>query len=488
MTRFTRRELLVRSAQLAPALVLPQLVLAACSDDKSTTTTQDTPPTTAQTKPTKTQVLVGFGTGNSPEQTPPQEALAAKYKAARAGASVDFLRIPDTDEAQRKFGVLLASGDAPDVVLPTGLYGISLYLDQKVWLDLSEMMARGGVSLDLFEPATHDAARAVNYFGPASKTVVGLPAGLFTHTVAYNKELFAKAGVEEPPHKWDTPGWTYDKLVEVASALTLDNRGRTPNQPGFDTGKITQFGLGHWDTGVMTLGHGGKAYEPGSRKLSFDSPEYIAGVQAGADLVNKHHVLASDELASTVAAGADEPQLAAWQSGKVAMIDMCACDLLSFGVGNKFAWDVAAWPRGPERLIAHLNVDFGSIVTKSKDQAAAFDLLKFLLTDPENAQTLSTQAYGAMSPLKSESGKFVEQLKGRFPEVDLKVFIDALPHSANEQEVWYPAFTEVGDMGGQFLDSVKEGKATAAQQLPRYQEAAQKKVDQWFASNKLPTG
>lgn len=484
MPSLSRRDLLIRSAQVAPALLLPQVLLSACGDNDDEATTV---PTSAGSKASSTQVLVGFGTGNSPEQTPPQDALAAKYKAAKPGASVDFLRIPDTDEAQRKFGVLLASGDAPDVVLPTGLYGISLYLDQKVWLDLSKMMADSGISLDLFEPATHDAARAVNYFGPGSTTVVGLPAGLFTHTVAYNKELFAKAGVEEPPHAWGTPGWTYDKLVEVASALTLDDKGRTPTQPGFDADKTTQFGLGHWDTGVMTLGHGGRAYEPGSRKLSFDSPQYIAGVQAGADLVTKHRVLADDERAASVAAGADEPQLAAWQSGKVAMIDMCACDLLTFGVGTKFAWDVAAWPRGPERLISHLNVDFGSVVSKSKDAAGAFELVRFLLADPENGRTLSTQAYGAMSPLKSESGKFVEQLKGRFPGVDLKVFIDALPHSANEQEVWYPAFTEVGDMGGQFLDSVKEGKATAAEQLPKYQEAAQKKVDQWFATNKLPT-
>lgn len=483
MSPLSRRELLVRSLQLSPAVVLPSIVFGACADDDD----DDAGTSTGPGKGTAMQVLVGFGTGNAPEQVPPQDELAKKYEAANAGSSVDFLRIPDTDEAQRKFGVLLASGDAPDVILPTGLYGISLYLDQDVWLDLSALMKENGVSLDLFEPGIHDAARAVNYFGADSDKVVGLPAGIFTHAVAYNKDLFTKAGVAEPPHDWDTPDWTYDKLVEVASALTLDDKGRTPTQPGFDAGKITQFGLGHWDTGIMTLGHGGKVYEPGAKKLSLDSPEYIAGFQAGADLVNRHHVLASDELAAGVAAGADDPQLAAWKSGKVAMIDMCACDLLSYGLDNDFAWDVAAWPRGPKRLISHLNVDFGTIVSKSARQAQAFDLLRFLLIEPENARTLSTKAYGAMSPLKSESGKFVDELQGRFPGVDLDVFVKALPHSANEQEVWYPAFTEIGDLGGQFLDTVRQGKATAAEQLPKYQEAAQKKFDEWFENNELPT-
>jgi hypothetical protein len=92
-----------------------------------------------------------------------------------------------------------------------------------------------------------------------------------------------------------------------------------------------------------------------------------------------------------------------------------------------------------------------------------------------------------MSPLKSESGKFVDELQGRFPGVDLSVFVKALPHSANEQEVWYPAFTEISDLGGQFLDTVRQGKATAAEQLPKYQEAAQKKFDEWFENHELPT-
>jgi len=484
MSPLSRRQVLARSLLLAPALALPNL-LAACT--KTSEDSAGTGASTSDAKKVTTQILVGFGTGNAPAQVPAQVDLAKAFEATTPGSSVEFLRIPDTDEAQRKFGVLLASGDAPDVVLPTGLFGISLYLDQNVWLDLSALMSASGISLDLFEPGVRDAARGVNYFGAGSKKVIGIPAGIFTHAVAYNKDLFAKAGLAEPPHEWDTPDWNYDKLVEVASALTLDDKGRTPTQPGFDPTNIKQFGLGHWDTGVMTLGHGGKAYEPGAKKLSLDSPEYIAGVQAGADLVNKHHVLASDELAAGVAAGADDPQLAAWKSGKVAMIDMCACDLLSFGVDNSFQWDVAAWPRGPKRLISHLNVDFGSVVAKSKGQAQAWELLRFLLVNPQNGRTLSSKGYGAMSPLRSETGTFVDELKGRFPDVDLSVFVKALPYSANEQEVWYPAFTEIGDMGSQFLDTVKQGKSTAAEQLPKYQEAAQKKFDEWFKTHTLPT-
>lgn len=498
MRTLSRRAFLTDSATAAAGLAASS-ALAACtpaaSPTPSPTAPAGTPGASGTTTPSlpvspdvtgTTQILVGFGTGNAPEQIPPQEVIAADYEATRSGAMIDFLRIPDTDEAQRKLGVLIAAGDAPDIVLPTGLYGIALYLDQAVWLDVSDALAGSGASLDLFHEATHRAARAVNYYGPESTSVIGIPVGMFTHVVAYNKELFDRAGVPAPPHD-ASDDWTYARQLEVARALTVDRSGKTADQSGFDSENIVQFGLGHWDTGMMIRGYGGVPYDSNTRKMGLDTAAYIEGVQAGADLVNRHHVLATDQLAASVAAGADDAQLAAWRSGKVAMIDMCACDLLSFGVDNPFAWDVAQWPRGPERLVSHLNLDVGAIVAQSKRPQAAWDILHYMLVDPERAGTLSTQAYGAMAPLKSETGKFVASLGARFPTVDLQVFVDALPHSSPEQEEWFPAFTEVNDMGGQFLDAVYQGEASAAAQLPLFQAAAQQAVDNWFKDNTLPT-
>jgi len=191
-------------------------------------------------------------------------------------------------------------------------------------------------------------------------------------------------------------------------------------------------------------------------------------------------------LAAGVAAGADDPQLAAWKSGKIAIIDMCGCDLQTYGLDNQFEWDVAAWPKGPERLVSTLNLDVGAIVAASSQPEAAFEALRFLLVEPANARRLSTRGYGAMSPLRSEQGAFLAELKDRFPGVDLQVFLEAFPYSIN-QEGWFPAFAEVGDLGGQFLDPVALGQSTAAEQLPMYQEAGQKLVDRWFQENELPS-
>jgi multiple sugar transport system substrate-binding protein len=470
----TRREILARSARLAPALGLLPAALAACRQPE-------------ERAPGRVQVLVGFGTGNAPDQVPVQVELAQAFEKA-SGTGVSYLRIPDTDEAQRRFGVLLAAGDAPDVVLPSGLYGINLYLDQNVWLDLAPLMKEDGVGLDLFVDAAQQAARATNYYGPSSETVVGIPAGIHTHTLAYNRELFAKAGLEDLPRRWDAPGWTYQRLLEIARELTRDSRGRKPTDAGFDPGDIRQFGLAHFFSDFIISAWGGRKYDPQARKITVATPEYIEGTQWAADLVNVHHVQATRTSAAAIASGADDPELAAWKSGKIGMVDMCSCDLRSWGSGLTFEWDVAPLPRGPARLFTHMNLDVGSVVARSKNVDKAWELLRFMLTEPDNARRLSIQSYGALSPLKSEAGKFVEILKKDFPSVNLQLFADAIPFSSPENEAWFPAFKEINDMGGQFLDPVFLGKASAADVLPAYQRAAQEKVDAWFKAHKLPSG
>lgn len=472
--RITRRAFVQRSLVAGVALGGTGELLAACGSGSS------------EAASGMVQVLVGFGTGNAPEQIPTQKALAEAFHRANSRASVNFLRIPDSDQAARKFGLLLASHRPPDVVLPTGLSGISTYLDQNVWLDLAPYLDKDGVSLDDFQPPARLAAQPTAYFGSDAKAVVGIPSGMFSHAVAYNKDLFAAAGIPEPPHKWDTPEWNYDRLLEIATALTRDEKGRTPDKPGFDSGRIAQFGLGHWDTGIMILGFGAHNYDPGTRKVLFDTPEYERGLQFGIDLTNRHHVLATDELAAGVAAGTD-PQLAAWQRGKVAMVDICTCDLPSYGVGNRFRWDVAAWPTGPRRLAATLNLDVGAVVRPGARHDTAWSLLRYLLTEPDHERRLATRGYGAIPPLKRESAAFGPYIKRRFPGIDLRVFLDAINHGTDESEAWYPAFAKINDLGGQYLQPVYDGKASAAEALPKYQAAAQREVDSWFAQHKLPS-
>ena len=124
MDGVTRRELLRRFAYTAPAIALGPTLLAGCGSDD-----EQKQGGGSSKSGGPLDVLVGFGTGNAPEQIPSQEKLAKAFASSNDGSRINFRRIPDGDEAQRQLGVLIAAGKAPDIILPTGVYGISLYLD-----------------------------------------------------------------------------------------------------------------------------------------------------------------------------------------------------------------------------------------------------------------------------------------------------------------------------------------------------------------------
>src|SRR5438874_9746181 len=116
--------------------------------------------------------------------------------------------------------------------MPAGLYGISLFVDQDVCLDLSTYFDRDGLSLDLFLPETTTATHVPNYFGNNAKEIVGVPIDVHDHVLAYNVDLFTKAGVPMPPTSRTDATWTLQgKFLDAAKALTQGT---------------SQFGVGHF--------------------------------------------------------------------------------------------------------------------------------------------------------------------------------------------------------------------------------------------------
>ena len=106
------------------------------------------------------QIMVGYyGTGNSPAQIPQQEALARAFMRRNPGVTIEYLRVPFS-EARTKLITLIAGGTPPDIVMPTGIYGTSLLIDQNIWLDLGKYLARDGIGLNRFVPTVIPAIRA----------------------------------------------------------------------------------------------------------------------------------------------------------------------------------------------------------------------------------------------------------------------------------------------------------------------------------------
>lgn len=487
----SRRAFVERALKLGLSVPAAAALLAACGsdddDDEAAGTTSSTAAT--GTLEGRVQILVGFGTGNAPAQVPVQEALAQAFMTTNPGVTIEFLRVPGSSDARTKLTTLIAGGEPPDIVMPAGLYGVSLFVDQDVWLDLGPMAERDGVSLDAFLPETATATRVGNYFGEDSDRIIGLPVGVHDHALAYNVGLFSEAGVAPPPTDWGDDSWSLEgRFLEAARALTVDAGGRNPGESGFDTGRIERFGVGHFFREGVFYAFGGHLYDAESRTAQFATPGSIAGIQFAADLVNRHRVQPGPTDVASLGAGASKgsEEQFAWRAGKLAMIDMCSCDIKSpYGSDVPFEWKAAAMPTGPERRFAFLNLDVGALVKAGRNHDLAWQVLKYFAVDPAAERRLAYDSYGAVPPLKVNRDAFVTGIKADLPSVDPQVWIDGFPSASPENEAWFPAFAEVNDLVGKSFDQIIDG-TPAAQAMPALQQAAQAKIDEWFRANELP--
>ncbi|MGI9032751.1 MAG: extracellular solute-binding protein [Acidimicrobiales bacterium] len=485
--QISRRQLMEGGFKLGLSAGAVGALLAACGSSSKKASAPAT--TTAKALSGKVQILVGFGTGNSPGQLPVQAALASAFSAAHPDVSIEFLRVPSSSDASTKLTTLIAGGQPPDIVLPAGLFGISKFVDQGVWLDLRPLFDRDGITLDRFLPETASAARVTNYFGPNGKGIIGVPIDVHDHALAYNEELLSKAGVAPPPTSWFGDSWTLEgKFLDAARALTVDAAGKHPTDPGFSPDKVTQYGVGNFFRETVFYDFGGHLYDDASRKAQFDKPGSIAGIQFAADLVNKHRVMPSETQVAALGAGGGKGNEAqfAWRQGKLAMIDMCSCNIKTpYGTDVPFAWKAAALPAGPARRFGFLNLDVGAIVAASQNHDLAWEVLKFLTLDPANEAKLAYDSYGGVPPLKENESAFADGIKRDLPSVDPKVWLDGFASSSPENEAWFPAFSEVNDLVTKSFDSIMAG-APASSAMPQLQAQAQAKIDDWFKTHKLP--
>ncbi len=435
----------------------------------------------------RAQILIGFDGGNSAPQRQVQQALAQAFIAAHPQVGIDFLRATSAAAAASQLTALVARGSAPDIVLGIDLADVSRLVDQHLWLDLRSMLSRDGVSTGAFLSEARSAAALTSYYG-STKAVPGVPLGLADHALAYNSELFSAIALPPPPTSWSGGSWSYPKeFLETAQVLTVDKSGHHAGEPGFDPGQVTQFGTARIAPETVLYSFAGPLYDASSRTALFASPAAITGAQFAGDLVNKYHVQPTPaQLAQLAGAGATgDPALAAWRAGKLAMIDLCSCELATpYATKLPFKLGAAALPAGPARRFRPLEVSLATIVAASAQHELAWEVLKFFTVEPANEAQLAYGGFGAVPALAANLGAFArgtEQDVG----VDPAEWVSGLTGASADNDSWTPAFAGVQGLLSAALAQVTGG-ARAATVMPRLQQQAQAQIDAWFKTNKLP--
>lgn len=218
---------------------------------------------------------------------PAYEALVDEFNKKYPKIKVKRVAVP-FDQAQQKFKTAAQSGKgAPDVLRSevgwTPGFASLGYLQK---LD-------GTVALDGFEDYLAGPAEGAKYDG---KTYA-VPQVTDTLALLYNKSVFEKAGIAEPPATWAE--------IEDAAAKIKDK------VPGVSATYVNPDSYFAWP---FLYGEGSDLVDVENKKITINSPEGVKGVQAAVDLIKSGAAPKPDTTE-----GYNNMQ-AGMGSGKIAMI------------------------------------------------------------------------------------------------------------------------------------------------------------------------
>lgn len=265
----------------------------------------------------------------------------------------------------------------------------------------------------------------------------------------YNKTMFEEAGVEPPPADWTDASWNYDRFLETAQALTIEEGGR-----------VSQFGFvdAWWpplSAAVIGTGNGGDWFDQyvNPSRSTITDPNFTSGVQWYADLANVHHVAPTIEETATQA-GVDM-----FIGGRAAMALVGHWMYPAFTSDDvNLDFDVAVLPVGPNGTTP--KTDLGStglsISSSTEYPEQAWEFVKFS-TGPEGQRIIAES--GLFVPVLRSVGES-ESFLGAHAEIEnAHVFISGLEHAVELPIT--PVWNEIVAIWTREEDKVLRGEITA---------------------------
>jgi multiple sugar transport system substrate-binding protein len=294
----------------------------------------------------------------------------------RTGAEVRFETFASAADEQKRIQTAVVSGEGPDVYsLGTTFTPVAQATKAFVELGDAEWAAIGG--RERFTPAT------LAMSGPDSAHQVGIPFLSRPFAMAYNTELFAKAGLPGPPTTWD-------QLVEYGKKLTHDGvyGAAIAYADNYDPWKFI------W---MFANQYGNKLVD--GKRVRLDDPTVQRAYQ------EYFGFLTDDRIVSPEAVGWSNPQaLASFAGGKAAMMLMTTPTsiptLQKSAVAGKFAYapmpavppGESALPSGGAPATTIVSGDNIAVADYSDNKDLALKLVELVTSEQE--QLHYTEVFG----------------------------------------------------------------------------------------------
>lgn len=362
--------------------------------------------------------FVGLGTGERPNHIGVEQAVVDKFNNEHNPKSPDYvagntdivlsLEIYRNAVAYDTLATQIATGNAPDIIGPIGVRALQSFGDQL--LDLSGYITKNNVDLSEIPQGLVDVYKL-------DGKQIGIPMAVYPSFIYYNKTLFKKAGLPEPPHKvgdkYDGKDWIWATVAELVKKLTVDSAGNDATSAAFDPTKTVQYGLdAQWtenDARAWSTIFGGSGSAVAADGTTAQWPDnWRTGIQFYYDGIWKDHFIPAKPAVDGMAGGNS------FQSGQIAMdvvhLWYTCCVYPAEGAKPVTDWDIAVLPQEADgKVVSKLHADTIGILSASKRPDEAFEVLSYLAASSE-----LTQIWGAMPAIASQQEAFFAGLDKTF--------------------------------------------------------------------------
>ncbi|WP_217178738.1 sugar ABC transporter substrate-binding protein [Streptomyces sp. AC495_CC817] len=398
--------------------------------------------------------FMGWG---SPQEVSVFKDLIAQYEEAYPGVEVEYISVPAADFST-KLQTMIASKKVPDVFYLTP-ENVMPYAKSGIIADLSDYVSDN----EIFDEANvwPNAIDMYRYDGttPGEGAIYGLPKDIGPFALAYNKDLFAQAGVTAPD-----PGspWTWDEFVAAAKKLTS----------GSGSDKV--YGSAPYSLESAVWSNGADWLNADHTKVTVTDPKFVEALQWVADLGLKEGVVPSSE---------EESSLGSFQrflDGKIGMMGIGPWSQGQFWDEASFDWDIMPWPVSPEtRTQATWYGGIGfAVANSSKNQDDAANLAAFLAFNAEAQKT--NMEKGQAIPNLIDMAKDDYLAMDKAPE-NKEEFLRIVEDYGRRATQTYTYNSEWFTVFNADVASVMLGEKTAAEYAEQVQPEMQQLLDEGIA-------
>ena len=449
-------------------VILATLITACGSANKTGTTsandqssTSDTTPTTTaeQKAPVSGDIKYNFW-GNA-DQAKAIQAQIDNFTTKNPSIKVS-LDFSDWGNYWTKLATQCAAGGAPDAFAMSNTLYLSSYASKGYLADCGELADKDNLDLSKYYKSALDLS---SYNGK----LVGMPQDINTIILAYNVDMFNKAGLKVPDENT-----TWDDVLNMAKALTLDKNGKTAADAGFDPKNVVQWGLANYSTWVdgfvdpmsNSFGEGLVSLDGKKSNLLGDASKKT--FQYMYDTVWKDHVSPDFD---TVPAWTD-----IFAQGKCAIYPLASYLLYGYADPTKninINYDVMQMPKGTSGKNFNPVQSKGICISStSKNIPAAWEFVKYIASEDCYRSVVKNGA--GLSPMPAVNNEvFLNVSFG--PKNTKQVYLDALENAC---PLWQTV--RAGDANtkiGEIAEVIMRNKISVEDGLKKMDEEVQKVLD-----------